>query len=87
MKKRNCTFHEAKIRCCFFHDKAHLSLFYLFQLRLSVPVNNNGHVVTLVMSRFIGFAPKIKDVLTSKKCFKVYPPTKPIRLICMDGLT
>ena len=57
----------------------------LFELMLNHPVNSYGHVGTL--PPFNGTFTQNEDVMTSNKCFKYDYPTKPTRLICMDGLT
>ena len=59
---------------------------FLFELMLYIPVNSNGHVGML--PPFYGTFTQHLDVMTLKMCFFQYNnPTKPIRLICMDGLT
>ena len=57
----------------------------LFELICKVLVNSYGHVGTLPPF-YRTFTPN-KDVVTSKKCFKFNQPSKPLRLICMDGST
>ena len=62
-----------------------LEIIYLFDLVLCVSVSSNGHVGRL--PPFYGTFTPNQDVMTFKNCFKNNDPTKPKRLICMDGLT
>ena len=55
----------------------------LFELKLYVPVNSNGHVGTL--PPFYGTFTQHED--TQNGLHKYNQPTEPIRLICMYGLT
>ena len=57
----------------------------LFELVLYVLVNIQGHVGTL--PPFYGTFTQNEDVMTSYKCLKYNHPTKPKRLIRMDGMT
>ena len=57
---------------------------FLFDFMLNVPIKSKGHVGTL--PPFYGTFTQREDVMTSNKCFKYNHPTKPQRLICMDGL-
>ena len=59
--------------------------FFLFKLWFSVPVNVYGQVGTL--PQFNRTCIQNQDVMTSKLCFKYNYPTKPVRLICVGGLT
>ena len=57
----------------------------LFQLWFSIPVNRYGHVGTL--PPLYGTLTQNKKFMTSKKCLRYNHPTKPLKLISMDGLT
>ena len=52
---------------------------------LYATVNSHGNVETL--PAFVFTFTLNQNVTTPKKCFKYNHPTKPLRLICMDGLT
>ena len=57
----------------------------LFELMLYVPVNSSGHVGTL--PPLYGTFTQNEDVMTFNKCLKYNHPTKPQRLICVNGST
>ena len=55
-----------------------------FELMLNCLVNSYFHIETL--TPFYGTFARKSDVMTSKQCFKYNHPSKPLRLIRMDGL-
>ena len=74
--------------------EVHMAVFFfapkflcLFELMLGVPVNSYGHVGTLPPFYWTYMYTQNKDVMTSKNRFKYNHPTKPLRLICMNGST
>ena len=55
-----------------------------FELMLNSLVNSYCHIETLIP--FYGTFARKSDAMTSKQCFKYNHPSKPLRLIRMDGL-
>ena len=62
--------------------------FCLFELMLNVPGQRQWSCRDVASILLDFYPPQKKDVMTSKNCLKYMynQPTKPIRLVCMDGL-